>query len=185
MQRESDGTQEMLVYEGHKPGELLISALQPVIEATIGALPIPKMMSYQLADGETTTRFVRPAHRLIAMHGHAVVPVHALGLQSGTKTQGHRFLAPGTLAVLAADTYAEQLLEDGYVIASFDQRRAKIESLLSRRRRTPCATGRPAELLDEVPHCRVPVVTTDVRRGIPVGAAECLLMRCSNPEVSR
>ena len=54
LQRESDGKQEMLVYEGHKPGELLISALQPVIEATIAALPIPKMMSYQLADGETT-----------------------------------------------------------------------------------------------------------------------------------
>ncbi len=130
LKHESDGKQEVLIYEGEKPGELLISALQPVIEETIAALPIPKMMSYQLADGETTTQFVRPAHRLIAMHGHAVVPVHALGLQAGTKTQGHRFLAPGTLAVLAADMYAEQLLEEGYVIASFDERRAKIESLL-------------------------------------------------------
>ena len=151
LQRESDGKQEMLVYEGHKLGELLISALQPVIEATIAALPIPKMMSYQLADGETTTRFVRPAHRLIAMHGHAVVPVHALGLQSGTKTQGHRFLAPGTLAVLAADTYAEQLLEDGYVIASFEERRAKIESLLfAEATKHDAQPVVPADLLDEV-----------------------------------
>ena len=85
LQRESDGKQEVLVYQGHKLGELLISALQSVIEATIAALPIPKMMSYQLADGETA-RFVRPAHHLIAMHGHAVVPVRVLGLQSGTKT---------------------------------------------------------------------------------------------------
>ena len=89
----------------------MLSALQPVIEETIAAA-IPKMMSYQLADGETTTKFVRPAHHLIAMHGHAVVPVHALGLQAGTKTQGHRFLAPGTLTVLSADMYAEQLLEE-------------------------------------------------------------------------
>ena len=151
LKRETDGKQEMLVYEGHKAGELLISALQPVIDATIVALPIPKMMSYQLADGETTTRFVRPAHRLIAMHGHAVVPVHVLGLNSGTKTQGHRFLAPGTLAVLAADTYAEQLLEEGYVIASFDERRAKIESLLlAEAAKHGAEPVVPAELLDEV-----------------------------------
>ena len=151
LKRESDGKQEVLIYEGEKPGELLLSALQPVIEETIAALPIPKMMSYQLADGETTTKFVRPAHHLIALHGHAVVPVHALGLQAGTKTQGHRFLAPGTLTVLSADTYAEQLLEEGYVIASFGERRAKIESLLLvEADKHDAQPVMPAELLDEV-----------------------------------
>ena len=151
LKRESDGKQEVLIYEGEKPGELLISALQPVIEETIDALPIPKMMSYQLADGETTTNFVRPAHHLIAMHGHAVIPVHALGLQAGTKTQGHRFLAPGTLTVLSADMYAEQLLEEGYVIASFAERRAKIESLLlAEADKHDAQPVVPADLLDEV-----------------------------------
>ena len=151
LRRESDGKQEVLIYEGHRPGELLISALQSVIESTITTLPIPKMMSYQLADGETTARFVRPAHRLVAMHGHAVVPVHALGLQSGTKTHGHRFLAPGILAVLSADMYAEQLLEEGYVIASFAERRAKIEALLlSVAAKHDAQPVVPAELLDEV-----------------------------------
>jgi glycyl-tRNA synthetase beta chain len=151
LRRESDGKQEVLLYEGHRPGELLISALQSVIESTITSLPIPKMMSYQLMDGETTARFVRPAHRLVAMHGHAVVPVHALGLQSGTKTHGHRFLAPGILAVLSADMYAEQLLEEGYVIASFAERRAKIESLLvSEGAKHDAQPVVPSELLDEV-----------------------------------
>ena len=151
LRRESDGKQEVLLYEGHRPGELLISALQSVIESTIISLPIPKMMSYQLTDGETTARFVRPAHRLVAMHGHAVVPVHALGLQSGTKTHGHRFLAPGILAVLSADMYAEQLLEEGYVIASFAERRAKIESLLvSEGAKHDAQPVVPSELLDEV-----------------------------------
>ncbi len=151
LKRESDGKQEVLVYVGEKPGELLVSALQVTIEQTIAALPIPKMMSYQLADGETTARFVRPAHRLIAMHGHAVIPVHALGLQAGTKTEGHRFLAPGTLTVLSADMYAEQLLDDGYVIASFSERRAKIESLLQAlAAKLGAAPVMPDELLDEV-----------------------------------
>ena len=151
LQRESDGKQQVLVYEGQKPGELLITALQPVLDETIAALPIPKLMSYQLADGATTARFVRPAHRLIAMHGHAVVPVHALGLQAGTKTHGHRFMSPGELPIHSADTYAEQLAEEGCVIASFGERRAKIESLLRAEADKHAANAViPAELLDEV-----------------------------------
>ncbi|MBC8119509.1 MAG: glycine--tRNA ligase subunit beta, partial [Burkholderiaceae bacterium] len=105
LQRESDGKQQVLTYEGVRHGELLLTALQPVVDQAIAQLPIAKVMSYQLADGETTTKFVRPAHRLIAMHGHAVVPIHALGLQAGTKTFGHRFLAEGILVVLSADLY--------------------------------------------------------------------------------
>ena len=55
-------------------------ALQAALDDTLAALPIPKVMNYQLADGTTTVQFVRPAHRLVALHGHEVVPVHALGL---------------------------------------------------------------------------------------------------------
>ena len=149
--REGAGKQEMLVYDGYRSGELLIAALQSILEETIAALPVPKMMSYQLADGVTTTKFVRPAHRLIAMHGHAVIPVHALGLQAGTKTHGHRFMSRGELVVHAADTYAEQLLDEGYVIASFDQRRAKIESLLQDAAdKFQAQLIMPVDLLDEV-----------------------------------
>ncbi len=151
LQHESDGKQQVLVYEGERPGELLITALQPVIEEAIAALPVPRMMSYQLADGMTTAKFVRPAHRLIAMHGHAVVPVQVLGLHAGTKTHGHRFLAPGELAVHSADMYAQQLLEEGYVIASFGERRAKIETLLvAEADKHDAQPVMPDDLLDEV-----------------------------------
>ncbi len=151
LQHESDGRQQVLIYEGVRPGERLITALQPVIEEAIDALPVPKMMSYQLADGVTTVRFVRPAHRLIALHGHAVVPVHVLGLHAGTKTHGHRFLAPGELAVHSADTYVRQLFEEGYVIASFEQRRARIEALLAEAAEKHHAKAvMPDDLLDEV-----------------------------------
>jgi len=151
LQQESDGKQQILIYEGVRHGEPLITALQAVVEEAVAALPIPKMMSYQLADGTTTTRFVRPAHRLIAMHGHAVVPIHVLGLQAGTKTFGHRFLAPGVLAVLSPDMYAEQMLEEGFVIASFAQRRAKIETLLrAEAAKHGAKVVIPDELLDEV-----------------------------------
>ena len=42
-------------------------------------------MRYQLADGVTTVKFVRPAHGLIALHGADVVPVTALGLPPAAK----------------------------------------------------------------------------------------------------
>ena len=149
--RESDGKQEVLVYEGVKAGETLIGALQSALDGALARLPIAKSMSYQLADGVTTVQFVRPAHRLVALHGHEVVPVQALGLHAGTKTLGHRFHAPGELAIHSADTYEEQLKREGRVIASFEARRAHIVEWL---KKAAAAIGAvpvmPDELLDEV-----------------------------------
>jgi len=48
-------------------GQNLLVALQAALDETIKALPIPKLMNYQLADGVTTVQFVRPAHRLVAL----------------------------------------------------------------------------------------------------------------------
>ena len=51
---------------------LAVSDVFIVIDQALAKMPIPKVMSYQLADGETTVQFVRPVHRLIAMHGNAL-----------------------------------------------------------------------------------------------------------------
>jgi glycyl-tRNA synthetase beta chain len=151
LQRESDGKQEVLVYEGTRPGESLVAALQAALDEALAKLPIPKVMSYQLADGVTTVQFVRPAHRLVALHGHAVVPLRALGLEAGTKTFGHRFMAPGELAIHSAATYAEQMAEEGKVIASFEVRRERIRQLLlAAAAKLEAEPIMPAELLDEV-----------------------------------
>jgi glycyl-tRNA synthetase beta chain len=149
--RESDGKQDVLVYEGVKAGETLVAALQTALDEALAKLPIAKVMSYQLADGETTVNFVRPAHRLIALHGHEVVPVQVLGLRAGTKTFGHRFHAPGELAIHSAETYEEQLKREGKLIASFDARRASIVEWLTKSAETIGATPvMPDDLLDEV-----------------------------------
>jgi len=84
-------------------------------------------MQYQLADGWTSVNFVRPAHRLVALHGADVVPVAALGLQAGRETQGHRFEARVDPVVLQdADHYARQLQDQGAVIPGFAARRTEI-----------------------------------------------------------
>jgi glycyl-tRNA synthetase beta chain len=54
--------------------------LQKALDEAIAKLPIPKVMTYQLADGWSDVKFVRPAHRLVALHGEHVVHVQALGL---------------------------------------------------------------------------------------------------------
>ena len=151
LKRESDGKQDVFIYEGLREGATLIAGLQAALDETIERLPIPKVMSYQLADGVTTVQFVRPAHRLVALHGHAPLPVHALGLTGGTKTFGHRFHSEGEIAVHSADTYAEQLEREGKVIASFEARRARIEKLVrAAAAKLNAQPVMPAALLDEV-----------------------------------
>jgi len=149
--REHDGRQDILVYRGVRPGIALAEGLQAALQEAIERLPIPKVMSYQLADGRTTMQFVRPVHRLLALHGPRIVAVHALGLQAGRETAGHRFHAPGPLLIEQALSYEQQLREQGKVIASFPARRARIvEQLLTAAARLGARAVMPDALLDEV-----------------------------------
>ncbi len=149
--REHDGKQDVLIYEGVKPGAPLADGLQQVLLEAIEGLPIPKVMSYQLADGVTTVQFVRPVHRLVALHGDRIVAVQALGLDAGRETFGHRFHASAPIAIRSADDYATQLEREGKVMASFAARRQRIADLLTEAAaRLGAQVVMPADLLDEV-----------------------------------
>ncbi|NQW84737.1 MAG: glycine--tRNA ligase subunit beta [Alcaligenaceae bacterium] len=152
--RESDGKQEYLVARGTAPGLALTDVLQAAIEISLAALPIPKVMKYQLADGVTTVKFVRPAHALVTLFGAQVIPATILGLQAGRTTYGHRFLHPEAIDIEDANSYERQLAQTGQVIASFAARREKIQALLATQAQALNATlGQdPAvhALLDEV-----------------------------------
>ncbi|KIF81264.1 glycine--tRNA ligase subunit beta [Noviherbaspirillum autotrophicum] len=148
LERASDGKAESFFYTYTAPGSTLHNGLQAALEETLPKLPIPKLMSYQRPDG-TTVQFVRPAHKLIALHGGEVVPVAILGLSAGRATLGHRFLSQGELSVSHADAYAETLEVHGKVIASVADRKERIRAALIDK------AGRdkvlmPESLLDEV-----------------------------------
>jgi glycyl-tRNA synthetase beta chain len=128
--RRHDGKQEVLYAEGTAPGARLADALQQALEYAITHLPIPKVMQYQLADGHTGVKFVRPAHHLLALWGEDVVPVHALGLQAGRTTLGHRFMSSGVLTIDHADQWLDSL-RNSHVLASFQDRRSQIEHQLA------------------------------------------------------
>ena len=127
LQRVHDGKADVLYFESTAHGASLAAGLQKALDEAIAKLPIPKVMTYQLPDGWSSVHFVRPAHGLVALHGADVVPVSALGLHAGNSTQGHRFEATVNPVVLHnADSYAQQLRDQGAVIASFAERRADI-----------------------------------------------------------
>ena len=151
---ESDGKQDTIYARGVAQGVSLQAGLQKALDQAITQLPIPKVMRYQLADGVTSVRFVRPAHRLVALWGEDIVPVETLGLQAGRITEGHRFMSEGLLDIATAEAYENQLLEQGMVMAGFETRRADILKQLRKQADTLGATigeGPEVEaLLDEV-----------------------------------
>ena len=150
LKRVNDGKQDQLVYEGIRPGVELAEGLQAALESAVKHLPIPKVMTYQLADGETTVSFVRPVRHLCALYGADVVPVKLFGLESGRETQGHRFHSQGLVEIPTADDY-ERVLRAAHVEPSFAVRREKIVELLKQHARQAGGTPiMPEDLLDEV-----------------------------------
>jgi len=151
LMRRADGKAEMLFARATTPAMPLAQALQAALDDTLAALPIPKVMSYQLADGETTVQFVRPVHNIAALHGSAVVPVRALGLEAGNRTQGHRFQGRRDITLGSADDYERILETEGHVIADFDKRRSRIGEMLASASAAHTPKFEPSEaLLDEV-----------------------------------
>jgi glycyl-tRNA synthetase beta chain len=134
--RESDGKADSLFYTHQPEPQSFGHSVQNALNRIEGNLPIPKVMTYQLANGWDSVKFVRPAHRLVALYGTEVVkvdprhpdrPVVILGLQAGRTTQGHRFeAANATLEIRDADSYEAQMENNGAVIPSFEKRRAEI-----------------------------------------------------------
>ena len=154
LKRAPDGKADALYLDSTVPGATLADGLQKALAETLAKLPIPKLMGSQLADGWTTVHFVRPAHGLVALHGDVVVPVTALGLTAGRATQGHRFEAThNPVRLHDADSYAQQLADEGAVIASFAERRAEIARQLVAVSAQAGSGLRPVDddaLLDEV-----------------------------------
>jgi len=128
-------------------GSVLDEMLAGAIEEALKALPIPKLMRWGSGDAQ----FVRPVHGVVMLHGERVVPGKVLGVAAGRATAGHRFLGKTPISLRSADSYAEQLQDEGKVRASFSARRAEIErQLKAAALQEKADLGGYADLLDEV-----------------------------------
>jgi len=129
LSRKGEGKQEHFAAGKTVPGQVLASVINEVLDKSITALPAPRLMRYQLTDGETTVSFARPVHRLMVLHGSDVLPATALGLHADRLTEGHRFLSSGPISLARAQAY-EQTLTDAKVVVSFAARRRLIDQAL-------------------------------------------------------
>ncbi|MDO4696476.1 MAG: glycine--tRNA ligase subunit beta [Neisseria sp.] len=143
----NDGKQDVYAYRFVQEGRTLADLIGGILAAAVKKLPIPKVMRW----GSSTHTFVRPVHGLVVMHGADVVPASVLGLESGRRTLGHRFLSQGEIEFACADDYARVMAEQGSVVAGFAERKVHIQTALNEMAGRLSATVAADEaLLDEV-----------------------------------
>lgn len=145
--RISDGKQEVFAHRDLAQGSRLETNLGLKVEEALRRLPVPKMMRW----GSGEAQFVRPVHGLIMLHGSCVIPGRVLGVESGNRTRGHRFMSEGEIVLSSAGEYETRLRDEGLVIVDFAKRRAEIEQLLrAEAARLGAELGAYEALLDEV-----------------------------------
>ena len=152
-----------------KPGRATAEVLPGLVEAVIRELPWPKSMRWS----DTTFRWVRPLHAIIALFGGKVLEggltlaareapprpegnvcmageISATRLAFGNRTRGHRFLAPDWFSVDSYGTYREALCK-AYVLLDREERKANILAEATRLAASEGLTLWPDDgLLDEV-----------------------------------
>ena len=112
---------EYVFAEKQQAGEDVLAVLPQLCEGLIRSLSFPKPMFWHSKD----IRFARPIRWLAALYGSAVIHFSFAGLAAGRITAGHRFLAPGPLALSDAAAYLSTM-EGQFVLVEPDRRRREI-----------------------------------------------------------
>jgi glycyl-tRNA synthetase beta chain len=111
-----------------RPGAATIDLLAEIIPAVIKSFPWPKSMRWGEASiRPDALRWVRPLHSILATFGPEteateVVRFSVDGIESGSSTFGHRFMAPAKIEVRRFDDYVPAL-ERAYVVLDAARRR--------------------------------------------------------------
>ncbi|GAE24716.1 glycyl-tRNA synthetase beta chain [Halalkalibacter wakoensis JCM 9140] len=128
--------------EGKKTTELL-----PQLKDIILSLHFPKNMRW----GSNDLRFARPIRWLVALYGNEVIPFSITGIETATKTYGHRFLGK-EIDLREPSEYSRSLLGE-YVIADpIERKRAIRNQLESMTEGNGWVIPIDEELLEEVTH---------------------------------
>lgn len=95
--------------------------LRALLPEWIAQIPFRKSMRW----GSEETAFARPIHWLLALFGDEVVEFQYAGVESGRKSRGHRFHAPGEFEVMDIDDYLRKLA-GARVVVDIAERREKV-----------------------------------------------------------
>src|SRR5437868_2821492 len=127
-------------------GRPAAEVLPELLQAAIPELPWPKSMRFPAAP----LRWVRPLVSVLCLLDGEVLPLSLGEVPVGRATRGHRFLAPGEIAVDNTQDYVAKL-EAAHVILDQDHRRDLIAAGLDRLAQKEGVKVKPDPgLLDEV-----------------------------------
>ncbi len=96
--------------------------LPQLVTSALEALPIAKPMRW----GDGDTAFARPVHWAVLLWGKKLIECDILHIKTQKSTRGHRFHHPKLIKLSSPDDYVAKL-EQGFVIADFEKRRAIIK----------------------------------------------------------
>ncbi|HUP59258.1 MAG TPA: glycine--tRNA ligase subunit beta [Thermoanaerobaculia bacterium] len=86
---------------GRDTGAILQERIPQIVES----VRWPKMMRW----GKGEHSYIRPVHSVISIFEGAHLPIRIFGIESGTKTVGHRTLAPQAIEVTSFEDYRRKL----------------------------------------------------------------------------
>ncbi len=104
------------------PGRETIELLSKLLPLVIAAIPFPKTMRW----GTEELRFARPIRWLVALYGEDIVPFSLAGVETGSESRGHRFMAPEAIRVSSNPDGYIKALEGVFVLADPSVRRNRL-----------------------------------------------------------
>ena len=107
------------------PGKPVNEVLGDIFPQLITDIPWPKSMRW----GSGSFNFVRPVHWIVALLDGQIIPFEIAGVQSGNRTQGHRFMSPGIIEVSGIQDYLKKM-EGASILIDRDARREKVREVV-------------------------------------------------------
>lgn len=116
-----------LIFDTREVGKNTTELLEDLIRTALNRLPIPKRMRWGDGDAE----FVRPVHWVLVLFGQSTVDCEIMGIKSDRFSYGHRFHYPDAMEISSPADYIPTLLDKGYVIADYEERKKRIREGLN------------------------------------------------------
>jgi len=136
-----------LIFKQAVKGQATAELIPDIIRKSLNNLPIAKRMRWGNFDAE----FARPVHWAVLLFGEQVIATDILGVNTGRNSRGHRFHAPQDLNIASPHDYVDTLLQQGKVIADFEQRMIRIRDAANQAAANVGGTAHIEEdLLEEV-----------------------------------
>jgi glycyl-tRNA synthetase beta chain len=125
------------------PASVVLKELLPQL---IAKLSFPKAMKWN----STGVRFARPVRWLVALYGGATLPIEAVGITAGNRTEGHRVLGSAKgIAVRDSESYLKGLERQGVIPDPQRRRRMIEEQIATLCKKTGFTVNVDGDLLDQ------------------------------------